>query len=110
MCLFHWKSLLPINKVHPCQLEENPSGQQEGHSFWSTWPGGTPPGLNTVQSWGWESLKALREGKYHQEVPGAVFGTYFLKKMNRYSSTNKQSLWGPLKEELEPKVLFWTLG
>jgi hypothetical protein len=30
--------------------------------------------------------------KYHQYLPGVVLGTYFLKKINRYPSTNKQSL------------------
>jgi hypothetical protein len=30
--------------------------------------------------------------KYRWEVPGAVLGTYFLKKFKRYLSTKKQSL------------------
>jgi hypothetical protein len=30
--------------------------------------------------------------KYRRKVPGAVLGTYFLKKFNRYPSTNERSL------------------
>jgi hypothetical protein len=47
--------------------------------------------MKKIQKVNWDFGSESRRGTCgtHWEVPGAVLGTYFLKKINRYPSTNK---------------------